>query len=105
MKNYDLKTMKLLFALLVVTTTAFCQVDIDTLKLPELEVKKIESIDKELSQLTLTPQLQRYFLLQAIRETVIESGFNHAGENVPEKKEYNDQLKSVLYINDKKQKK
>ncbi len=91
--------MRLLFALLLISTTALCQ-KVDTLKLPPMEAQKIEAIDKELKELQKDPEVQRLFMLQAIRETVIESGFNHKGIPVPVRKEYSNG--NTLYIKDEK---
>ena len=78
--------MKLLFVLLLISTTALCQ-KVDTLKnLPPDEVKKLQEIRKQKDQLTL------------IESVIIESAFNHRGVPIPQKKEFDG--KDILYIKD-----
>jgi len=109
---------RILFVLMLVSTTALCQTQstgakvdlggkssypiyvVDTLKLPKSEAQKIDAIDKELKELMKDPEVQRLFMLQSIRGTVIESGFNHKGIPVPSRNEYSNG--NVLYIKDEK---
>lgn len=82
--------MKLIIALLLISTSALCQ-KIDTLKVKsDEEIKKIQYITDQIS------------ILEALKSTMIESAFHYNGIPVPEKVEYKNGV--ILYIKNEEKK-
>ncbi len=67
--------MKLLFALLLISTTALCQTQkVDTLKFPVETLKLIESNEKEIQE--PTPAKRRFDALNKQNEDIVKSGMD-----------------------------
>lgn len=96
--------MKLLFALLLISTSALCQTQkIDTLKeIPATQVAKMKDVKKQLEESMKSPEVQKFFSLQTINLQLQEAAFEYNQLPVPEIKEFNGTV--ILYIKEEKKK-
>jgi len=89
--------MRLLFALILISSFAFAQ-KVDTLKIPHTQAQKIEGVEKQLKELeTVKQQIQA---LEVIKSQLIEAAFDYSGLPIPEKKQFDKGV--ILYIKEDK---